>query len=224
MNSTALLSLVFAAIAAPAFAAPQPSYTTSRDGRKVIVEGAPAAGVAMRIEESAATTIYSNLATKYKKGIYFSGEGATLCGPGCTIPGESWIAAGFTPTADATAMSIRAGVGIISGPDSITLAIYTDKGGIPGKELWSGVAKNLPAFGTCCALAHVNISGGLALKGGTPYWLVAETDQKEADTFGAWSPAEVDQVDPAPVSYNLSGNGWRSDTETTPPSFGIFSK
>src|SRR5277367_1793917 len=123
MNRNALLSLVFAVIAAPAVAATPASYSRSQDGRKVFVAGAPAAGVAMRVGESASATIYSNLATKYKKGVYFSGVGDSLCGAGCEIPGESWIAGSFTPAANATAKVIRAAIGTITGPDNITLAI-----------------------------------------------------------------------------------------------------
>jgi hypothetical protein len=151
------------------------------------------------VHPPASTIIASNLATKYPKGIYFAGEGSTLCGPSCAI-------------------------GDIEGTANFTIAIYSDVGGVPGKELWSGVAKKLETFGDCCAIDKVAISGGLKLTGGTQYWLVAEADKKEADTFAAWNLSTTDQVDSVPEAFDDNGTGWQATSTTLPPAYAIYSE
>ena len=127
----------------------------------------------------------------------------------------------FTPTASATAAEVDVAVGYISGANEVTLNIYSDGSGVPGTALWSGVAKALPTFGTCCGLAVAKIKGGLALTKGTPYWVVVTTDKKEATTFAAWSLATVDQIDTANVAQK-SGSGWQAFSTTEPYAFAIY--
>jgi hypothetical protein len=176
------------------------------------------------VHPPASTIIASNLATKYPKGIYFAGEGSTLCGPSCAIGESISVAAGFTPSATVTAKRVEVAVGYIEGTANFTIAIYSDVGGVPGKELWSGVAKKLETFGDCCAIDKVAISGGLKLTGGTQYWLVAEADKKEADTFAAWNLSTTDQVDSVPEAFDDNGTGWQATSTTLPPAYAIYSE
>ncbi len=43
--------------------------------------------------------LFSNLAIAYPKGLYFAGEGATVCGVDCGLGGQVRSAAGFMPAA-----------------------------------------------------------------------------------------------------------------------------
>ncbi len=214
---------LLATCATSSFAA-TPDVTYSTDRSKVMVIGAGGAGtmkpVPARAAAAPATIIYSNLATLYKKGTYFSGTGNSLCGTAC-FSGYAYAATAFTPTANATAGKVVAAIGGIIG-SQFSIGIYSDAHGIPGAALWTGSIKNVPAFGACCDLARAEIDGGLTLKGGTQYWVVA-IDLKKADsTFqGAWALAEVDQVDAVPYAGDL-GAGWRAGTTTQPPAFGVY--
>ncbi len=214
-----------AAIGMYAFAATAADVTLSSN--KHLVLTTPRAGGTFKpgfVHPPASSIIYSNFATKYPKGVYFAGEGATLCGPSCAIGESISIGVSFTPSADVTAGRVEAAVGYIEGTSTFTLAIYSDNSGVPGKELWSGVAKKLEPFGDCCEIDKVAIEGGLKLKGGTLYWLVAEADKKEADTFAAWNLATTDQVDAVPEAYDDNGTGCNATTTTLPPAFAIYAE
>ncbi len=220
-----LASAMTAALSTAAVAATTPGISLSLDKKTVIAAPHGSQKFAPYIaRKPKAATIYSNLATAYPDGLYFSGEGATLCGPTCAIGESISVGGGFTPTANATATSVDAAVGYIEGTDSITLAIYSDDNGVPGTVLWSGVASTLPTFGDCCGLATANIKGGLALTANTPYWLVATTDKKESTTFAAWNLATTNQVTGAPEAFNDNDTGWESYSSTLPPAFAIYSK
>jgi hypothetical protein len=223
MIKKALFALGFAAVASTAtYAAAPKDISLSQDKKLVLVAPHAGAKFTPAYQHPGKPAIYSNLATKYPKGLYFGGEGYTLCGPDCGIGESIAVGGGFTPSANATATEVDVAVGYIEGTDSITLAIYSDSNGVPGKALWSGVTKNLPTFGECCGVAKGKIKGGLALTGGTPYWVVVYTDKKETSTFAAWNIATTDQIDAAPEAYNDNGTGWNGTTTTLPPAFAVY--
>ena len=223
MTGKLLAGLAIAALASTSsMAADTKNVTISQDHRMVFAAPhAPGSGTPNLFRKPKGAAIYSNIATAYAKGLYFAGEGGTICGINCGLGEQIWDATGFTPTASAKAVEIDVAVGYISGADEVTVNIYSDSSGVPGSALWSGVAKKLPTFGDCCGLAVAKITGGLALKKGTPYWVVVTTDKKEATTFAAWSIATVDQVDTAPVAQN-SGSGWQAFPSTEPYAFAIY--
>jgi hypothetical protein len=214
-----------AAVSTSAFAGAPKGLVLSLDHQMVYAKP-HAGGTALPgfAHPPASSVIYSNLASKYPKGVYLASSGYTLCGPSCEIGESISVAAAFTPAADVTAARVEAAVGFAAGTDSFTFAIYSDSNGVPGKSLWSGVAKTLYNFGDCCALDKVGIRGGLKLVGGKQYWFVAEADKKQADTFAAWNSSTTDQIDEAPTAFDDNGGGWQASTSTTPPAFAIYSK
>jgi hypothetical protein len=222
MLKNTLLAAVFTAVTcASAFA----GVTVSADKRTVFAPPGNTSRPVIHMHlPKKSKTIYSNLASAYPNGLYFSGEGDTLCGPTCALGESISVAGGFTPTAAASASSVSAAVGYIEGPNEFTIAIYSDTNGVPGTVLASGVAAPLPTFGDCCGLATVKFKKPVALTAGTPYWVVATADSNESATFAAWNLATVDQVDAAPVSYNDNGAGWTSYTSTLPPAFAVYAK
>jgi hypothetical protein len=222
-SATPLVALVTLCAASASFAA-APAVTYSPDGRKVMTDGVTSQTTTLPTRHAASSIIYSNLATKYKKGVYFADSGWSLCGSGC-LQGYAYSATAFTPAANATAMKLEVGITSIVGTE-FTVEIDSDAKGLPGKALWTGTVKNLPVFGTCCDLASADIKGGLALQGGTQYWITAiQTKNSESNFQGAWTMAEVDQVDAVPYAGYLDGSGgWIASTTTTPPAFAIYSK
>jgi hypothetical protein len=225
MISKTLTGLAVIAIASTAsMAAWANDFSVSLDKKTVIsVQHGSTKAVPNFIHHPKSATIYSNLASAYPDGLYFSGEGDTLCGPSCAIGEQIWVGTQFTPTSTATATEVDAATGYIEGTDEVVLNIYSDASGVPGTALWSGNAKSLPTFGDCCGLATAKIKGGLSLTGGTPYWVVATTNSKDANFFGAWNLATTNQVTGVLAAGN-EGSGWDAYTTTLPPAFAVYSK
>ena len=110
--------------------------------------------------------------------------GYTISGPAST-PG--WIIQGnqFTALASATVSEIDVALGYEAGLVSdATVSLWTDSGGLPGVMLGSWGVTNLPAFGTCCAVASITGLGGPVLVAGSPYFLVLSAS---GDTWDAWN-------------------------------------
>ena len=164
--------------------------------------------------------IFSNIATKYPKSLFYAPDGLTISGPD-TITGTIETAVAFTPAANATVSEIDAAVGNILGTNGVVISIYSDASNSPGSSLGDFSVSNLPVFGSCCELATVKVKTGIALTAGTQYWLVFSTNKKQTTAFDAVSPQEVDQVD----AYTQAGNfgaGWKVYTSSVAPAFAIY--
>ena len=186
--------------------------------------GSTGKGMVHYIRKPASATIFSNLASKYKKGLYFSGEGSTVYG---SATGSQWVGSGFTPAASATAMEVDVAVGNFGdGHDQFELSINADSNGTPGAALATTELTVTNAFGVCCGLAIAKFPSGVALTGGTPYWVTVTLTKKQtkANDDGAWMLATTDQVDTAPAAYDPNDTGWVSYQTPLPPAFGVFSK
>ena len=223
MINKLVLPVALAAIGALSSAALARDDTSfSKDGR--LAFAAPHGSTAFMpnyARKQASATIFSNLATAYPKGLYFSGEGFTL-GP------KVFVAGGFTPKANAVAVSVQVAVGNFGdGRDAFTVSIYSDKAGVPDRALASVVATATTVFGNCCGLINAKFKTGVSLNGSTPYWVAVTLNKQQitANDDGAWNFSTTDQVDQAPFSHNLNdGAGWVSFTNTLPPAFGVFTK
>src|SRR5579871_4411731 len=126
------------------------------------VTAAPAAPTSSKLSNGAAVTVVSrtNQINGYyryapKKAVIFDsiGSGGYNCCSGWTISGPSsqigeqiWSADQITPTANGKITSVVAGVGYVTGNNSVELAIYADSSGVPGKMLWSADVSSLPVF------------------------------------------------------------------------------
>jgi hypothetical protein len=212
-----------AAISSVAFARDDIAF--SQDGRLAFV--APHAGPARAghyTKKPKSATIFSNLATAYPNGLYFSGEGETIYASGGS---SQFVAGGFTPTANATAVEVQVAVGEFGdGKSSYTLSINADASGVPGTVLASTVVTSAAPFGECCGVVTGKFKGGVALTAGTPYWVAVtlDTKQLQAGDDGAWNLATTDQVDTAPFAFNPNNTGWVAFPTILPPAFGVFSK
>ena len=223
MINKLVLPVALAAIGALSSAALARDDTSfSKDGR--LAFAAPHGSTAFMpnyARKQASATIFSNLATAYPKGLYFSGEGSTLLS-------TQFVAGGFTPKANAVAVSVQVAVGNFGdGRDAFTVSIYSDKAGVPGRALASVVVTATTAFGNCCGLIDAKFKTGVSLKGSTPYWVAVTLNKQQitANDDGAWNFSTTDQVDAVPFSYNLNGGaGWIKSSTTLPPAFGVFSK
>lgn len=164
------------------------------------------------------SAIFSNVGTKYPKGLYFCCYGNTISGPDSIVGAAYSVALQFTPASDMTAKEIDAGVGWAAGTNAVNLAIYDDAGGLPGKMLDGGQATGLGVFGDCCTMAVAKVKA--SLKGGTPYWVVVSAD---GDSWDAWAFNSTDEIDIVNAAYN-GGSGWSAGGAVPAPSFQVIGK
>ncbi len=171
---------------------------------------------------AAASVLFSNFASAYPNGLYFSGEGNTITGPGVLFSPGITSAAQFTPAAAGTATSVYAAVGYISGNSLVDVSIYTDAGGVPGTALVSAETGVKPVAGACCQVIKARFPSGVALSAGTPYWVVIAADSPSNSTFsGAWALSTTNQVSDVLAGTNFDGAGWKSYPTNTPPAFAV---
>ena len=221
MNRTLLLACgcVFA-IRTIAYAAP-PAFTLSTD-QKIVTLNSAAAAFTPFSARSGLTPIFENLATLDPKGVYMAGTGYAIGGPNSAI-GQAWYASAFTPAANATASEVDVAAGFIEGTKAtLTVHIYADAAGLPGKELWAHNA-SLPTAGGCCALVAVQVKGGVPLTAGTQYWVGLTTLGTSEDTFASWFFNVADQVDTGTAAEN-QGSGWYPQPLLPNVAFGVYSK
>lgn len=162
--------------------------------------------------------IYDNLGV-LPSGKYWGGTLLVIVGgSGNTTFPDTQMAAAFTPSADHTATKIEAA--IVSptlglGTSGFVLSLNADDNGVPGRALISAQLPGLPdnGFGLCCALVIGTIPNGVALSGGTQYWLVLDGQSGQSSDGAGWAMNDTDQVhtflDAAYCSVNCPrGPGW----------------
>ena len=150
-------------------------------------------------------TIFSNLASKYPKGVYWCCTGYNVMGPNSGV-GEQWMAAAFTPDADGTVTKIEVSAGWSEGTNGIVISLNNDDNGMPGQALQTWNVSDLPFFGTCCTLLKVS-SQGIPVTGGQQYWVMLKTNGRELNTVDAWNVSDADQIDQATIA-SFSSNEW----------------
>ena len=188
----------------------------SQHARVTVVTKADAPYTGASTRDSGLVTIFSNLATKYPKGVCWCCTGYNIMGPNSGV-GEQWMAAAFTPAADHTVTKIEVGVGWSQqGTNGVVLSLNQDNNGVPGKALRTWNASGLPRFGTCCTLVVKSDSSGIPVSGGQQYWIVLRTNSNETDTVDAWNVIDTNQVDAATVATFPGANNQWTAFQTTP--------
>lgn len=141
---------------------------------------------------------------------YNPSNGWTIANPG-TVGFTQWFAFPITPSKDATVSEIVEAVGYVTGTNSVTVALMSDNGGLPGDVLQEKTVKNLDTFGNCCNVAVDKIKDGIQLKGGTTYWVAAILPQKKQyTTWDAWNYSTENTSSVPAAFYN--GTSWVQTT------------
>ena len=191
-----VLSVIVLALSLTAFAASKNGAFTSPDGRitfmpgRAVNHGSPAA-------QSKDPVLFSELATKDPKGLYWCCEGWTISGPNSVIAEEIWYAQAFTPAANSHATKLTFQISYVEGTyTDVIMAIYDDCSGVPcSSPVWSKkVTLDTETFGECCTLEKQSVHPAVALTGGTQYW-VAATTESASDIWAAFNMGVLDQVD-----------------------------
>ncbi len=170
------------------------------------------------------TTIYTNLGTHYPKGVYTAPVASSIIGPNSPAGPEQWLAVAFKPTKNITIKEIFVAAGYSGlGTNEVTVNLYADKSGIPGKLLQSWHKTDLPPAGSCCDLVEADSKAGIPVKGGTQYWIALEETAK--GNFITWndnSTKTVASKDGIPQATS-DGTKWVAHgLITPPPSFGVY--
>jgi hypothetical protein len=164
--------------------------------------------------------IFDNLAAP-PSGTYWGEVQLMILGGGgnSTFPDDQ-IAAAFTPSANHTATKIEVAVVQSSlgyGTAGFALSLNQDANGVPGKALLTAQLPTLPNNGSgwCCALVVGSIPSGIALSGGTQYWVVVNGQGSQTSDAAAWDMNATNQLHPfldaVYCSYTSrcpSGIGW----------------
>lgn len=212
--STAALALITTAAIA------RPQVTLSHDSRFVSVMPGKASASTSQFAKGggyAWTTIAKN-----KEGAYFCCYGSTLSGPSSFFGAAYGVAEQFVPKKSGSISTLTAGVGYVSGDDSVTLTLYSDNGSNePGTVLASGTGTTSTQFGFCCGLTSASISK-TNLSGGTPYWVAITTT---GSNFEAANFQVYDEVDNNVYLASTSNGGttWGTSYQETEynPAIGV---
>ena len=204
MFKTLMFTAAFGFAATAAVAAP----TLSKDGTVTSVAKQPFTGGFYHAHApKGGTVIFDSIGG----GGYNCCSGWTVSAAGSVIAAQYWPAIQITPTKSGTITKIDAGVGWVTGTNSADLAIYADKGGVPGKMLWSGDVTDLPTFGdTSTETADAKVKK-VKIKANKPFWVAVQTDSNSPDTWDAWNQSETTN---APLAEN-DGSGWTNYGSTT---------
>jgi hypothetical protein len=221
IKSVVLAFTALALAASSASAGGDKTYTLSKDKTVTsVTQPSVHYNPAQPPSDAKSTAIFSNIGTKYPKGLYFCCYGNTISGPDAGLGGAYAVAVQFTPSSDIKAKEIDAGIGLAAGTNGVTLGVYDDNGGVPGNKIDDGNATGLGAFGDCCTLATVKVKA--SLKAGTPYWVVAIAT---GNTWAAWAYNSTDEVDVLTAAYSSDGGeSWSPGIAVPAHSFQVLGK
>ncbi|HEY1615752.1 MAG TPA: choice-of-anchor R domain-containing protein [Rhizomicrobium sp.] len=222
ITKTILVLAAATFLANSSMAAPIDGITLSEDGRTAVFSESSGYLTTPPVHEAGTKTLFSNIGTKYPKGEYFCCFGDTISGPDSVVGSQNWAAAQFASADDAIVTEIDVAAEWAGGTNEITINLYADKGGVPGKLLKTFKATGLEGVSTCCAFAVGKDKTGIAIKGGRPYWVALTTG--DPDTFAIWVDNSTDQIHGLPLAGN-TGTGWLAAGYQIPQlSFGVFGK
>ena len=175
-----------------------------------LLPGAPEqARVSAGEGSSGLVTIFSSLASKYPKGVYWCCTGYNVMGSNSGA-GVQWMGGAFTPAADHTLTRVEVAVGYSQqGQNGVVISVNDDNGGVPGKSLKKWSVLGLPRFGSCCTTIVKTDKAGIALTGGKQYWIVLKTNSSETDTVDGWNVSDADQIDSANTA-SFDGSTWHA--------------
>jgi hypothetical protein len=216
MYKKTLLTLTVLALASlTAFAADKNGAYTSVDGLKTYT--APVKVINPSVPAGKDPVIFSNLANKYPKGVYFCCEGGTIAGATSIIGEEIWDAVAFTPASNSHVKTLKFAISYVYGTyTDVIISLNADCSGVPCSTPLKHWKETLmtQTFGGCCALEVIS-NKNVSLTAGTQYWIVASTEAA-SDIWAAWNVEVSDQVDLGNIAQcvNCSSGGTWSGYQT----------
>jgi hypothetical protein len=179
-------------------------------GRPQIVKGSKSVQTTPRLPhlsppkgDAGLIRIAGNLNRKYQYATYFCCAGLEISQSNGTA-----VAVGFTPSINALVTQVRVAVGFFGqGVNEMVVSLNSDSNGQPGNPIKSWHLKNLPPFGSCCALDIAWDKAGIPVTAATPYWVVVSTDTADQGFLGSWEYNTTDMLGGGPIGY-FDGATW----------------
>ncbi|HTT82025.1 MAG TPA: hypothetical protein VMF67_00940 [Rhizomicrobium sp.] len=210
--STAAIALIATAANA------RPNVMLSKDNRFVSVMP----GKASPVHTAKKGSYYWQTIATNPDGAYFCCYGSTLSGPSSFFGAAYGVAEQFVLSKAAKVGTLSAGVGYVSGDDSVTLTLYADNGSNePGAMLAQGTGSTDTEFGECCGITTAKISK-TDLKANTPYWVAITTTGSNFEAAGFQVYNEVND-DVYLAGTSNGGTTWGTSYEETEydPAIGV---
>jgi hypothetical protein len=157
-------------------------------------------------------TIFDNINRKQPQNEYSCCYVFGVIGPNNGIASHMLFdAMGFTPASNLKVVEIDVAASYGIGTNEISIALYNDKGGVPGTALKVWSVTNLPPQNTCCALTVLTAPGGIPVTAGQRYWVVMRTDHTSLDTGMFWNTNILNMTTHYPFAQYCS-----NDVQGTP--------
>jgi hypothetical protein len=181
-----LLALAATAMACGTAAAGQPAF--ERLPQQAPAPDTQALHLAPTAPPPGLITIFDNINRKQPQNEYSCCYVFGVIGPNNGIGSHMLFdAMGFTPASNLKVVEIDVAASYNGGTNEISIALYNDKGGVPGTALKVWSVTNLPPQNTCCALTVLTAPGGIPVTAGQHYWVVMRTDHTSLDTSMFWN-------------------------------------
>jgi hypothetical protein len=212
--STAALALITTAAMA------RPQVTLSHDNRFVSVMPSKNAHIIPNLFKKGGYK-YSTISHN-AEGAYFCCYGSTISGPSSFFGAAYGVAEQFMATSSGSISTLAAGVGYVSGDDSVILTLYADNGSNePGTMLAQGTGTTSTQFGLCCGITTASISK-TNLTASTPYWIAITTGGANFEAAGFQVNDEVDD-NVYIASTSNGGTTWGTSVSETEydPAIGV---
>jgi len=183
---------------------------------------------------SGAIAIFDNINRKQPQNEYNCCSFWGIQGPDNLLGAHMLFdAMGFTPQANLKVVEIDVAVSYNSGVNEFSLALYNDKGGVPGTALKVWSFTNLPPQNSCCQLTIGTAPGGVPVTAGQRYWVVVRTDHASLNTAVDWDANVLNTTTHFPFAQYCSNDiqgtpcttpndVWTAGTIAPAPAFAVF--
>lgn len=193
----------------------------SKDNRTVSIERSAVKHAGPVVPGNVTNFKYGTIA-KNAKSPYFCCYGSTISGPSSFFGAAYGVAEQFIPNASGMISELAAGVGYVSGDQTVTLTLYADNSNnMPGTMIAQGTGTTDTAFGSCCGIVTVKI-GKTKLTRNTPYWVAITTTGSNFEAAGFQVQNQLDGY--TYLSYTSNGGStWSSGVSETEynPAIGV---
>ena len=179
-------------------------------------------------------TIFDNINRKQPQNEYNCCAYYGIIGPDNQIGSHMLFdAMGFTPTTNLKVVEIDAALSYNGGVNEVSLALYNDKGGVPGTALKVWSFTNLPPQASCCQLTIATAPGGVPVTAGQHYWVVVRTDHASVTSSIFWNMNILNTTTHYPFAQYCSNDVqgtpcttpndvWTAATVAPAPAFAVF--
>jgi hypothetical protein len=144
-------------------------------------------------------------------GSSFQSDGWCVSGPASSCGSRFDEAMSFVPSVNGRVTRIDIGLTNFSGPNSATVLLAQDNGGVPGHVLGQWAVSGQPPFGstTCCPTTII-LPATVPIGAGRTYWVIARAGT--TTTNDGWNWNYYGTV--GTYAYSTNGSNWSTSYDT----------